>query len=79
MVTIDTPAGPYGYHYRLEDWEYFNCPVLERAKHWDGYTEENVDRLLTLVDFKNWQSMLFDRQTRARIFKDILEKEKENE
>lgn len=38
VVTIDTPAGPYGYHY------------LEKAKHWDGYTEKDVGRLMSLPD-----------------------------
>lgn len=50
LVTIETPAGTYGYHYRMEDWDKFKCKVLRKAKHWDGYTEENVDRLLSLTN-----------------------------
>lgn len=52
LVTIETPEGEYGYHYEEKYWDYFNCAVLERGKHWDGYTEENVDRLLSLVKEK---------------------------
>lgn len=49
LVTIETPAGAYGYHYEEKYWDMFKCDELDKAKHWDGYTEENVDRLLSLV------------------------------
>lgn len=58
LVTIDTPEGAYGYHYRLEDWDKFNCMELYKAKHWDGYTEENVDRLFSLVNYKKYMQKL---------------------
>lgn len=48
LVTIDTPEGAYGYHYEDKYWDLFECEELPVAKHWDGYTEENVDRLLSL-------------------------------
>ena len=48
LVTLETPAGNYGYHYDITHWDLFNCKVIERAKHWDGYTEKDVERLLTL-------------------------------
>lgn len=48
LVTIDTPQGAYGYHCEDKYWDLFDCTELETAKHWDGYTEENVDRLLSL-------------------------------
>lgn len=48
LVTIDTPQGAYGYHYEDKYWDLFECKEIECAKHWDGYTEENVDRLLSL-------------------------------
>lgn len=48
LVTIDTPAGAYGYHYEMKYWDIFKCDELDKAKPWDGYTEENVDRLLSL-------------------------------
>lgn len=48
LVTIDTPQGAYGYHYEDKYWDIFKCKELEKAKHWDGYTEEDVGRLLSL-------------------------------
>jgi hypothetical protein len=53
LVTIDTPAGPYGYHYEDKYWDLFDCEELEKAKHWDGYTEEDVGRLMSLYEDKN--------------------------
>lgn len=47
-MTIDTPNGAYGYHYEDKYWDVFDCEELPVAKAWDGYTEENVDRLLSL-------------------------------
>jgi hypothetical protein len=49
IVGIDTPAGQYTYHYETNKyWEFFDCPVLEKGKHWDGHTDADVDRLLSL-------------------------------
>lgn len=52
LVCIDTPAGPYSYHYPLEDWDRFNCQEIEKAKPFDGHTDKDVERLLSLVDLK---------------------------
>ena len=48
LVTIETPAGNYGYHYEDKYWDLFDCEALPKAKHWDGYTDEDVTRLLSL-------------------------------
>lgn len=48
LVTIETPKGAYGYRYKDEYWDKFKCKEIPKAKHWDGYTEEDVDRLLSL-------------------------------
>ena len=48
IVGIDTPEGSYTYHYDRSYWDMFNCEELERGKHWDGHTEEDVTRLLSL-------------------------------
>lgn len=48
LVTIDTPEGAYGYHYEDKYWDLFDCQELDVAKHWDGYTEADVNRLLSL-------------------------------
>lgn len=50
IVGIDTPEGSYTYHYEneYEYWDMFDCVDLPRAKHWDGHTEKDVTRLLSL-------------------------------
>ena len=49
IVGIDTPKGSYTYHYEDKYWNWFECEELPTAKHWDGHTEEDVTRLLTLT------------------------------
>ena len=49
LVTIDTPDGPYGYHYEDTYWDLFDCKELPKAKHWDGYDENDVWRLTSLA------------------------------
>ena len=48
IVGIDTPQGSYTYHYAKDYWDIFDCEELERGKEWDGHTEEDVTRLLSL-------------------------------
>ena len=48
IVGVDTPQGSYTYHYSKEYWDIFNCQELECGKEWDGHTEEDVTRLLSL-------------------------------
>lgn len=48
IVGVDTPEGSYTYHYSKEYWDYFKCKELECGKEWDGHTEEDVTRLLSL-------------------------------
>lgn len=48
IVGIDTPKGSYTYHYEAKDWDLFDCVELPVAKHWDGHTEKDVTRLLSL-------------------------------
>lgn len=48
IVGIDTPEGRYTYHYENKDFDKFDCVELPRGKHWDGHTEEDVIRLLSL-------------------------------
>lgn len=48
IVGIDTPKGPYTYHYERRYWNLFKCRELPVARHWDGHTEEDVIRLLSL-------------------------------
>lgn len=48
IVGIDTPEGSYTYHYSKEYWDLFDCEELECGKQWDGHTEKDVTRLLSL-------------------------------
>ena len=48
IVGIDTPEGSYTYHYENDFYSLFDCVELERGKHWDGHTEKDVTRLLSL-------------------------------
>lgn len=48
IVGIDTPEGSYTYHYKDNYFSLFDCEELERSKHWDGHTEKDVTRLLSL-------------------------------
>lgn len=48
IVGVDTPEGSYTYHYEKKYWDMFDCVELERGKFWDGHTEEDVTRLLSL-------------------------------
>ena len=48
IVGVDTPQGSYTYHYHEEYWDMFDCLTLERGKHWDGHTDKDVERLLSL-------------------------------
>lgn len=49
LVCIETPDGPYSYHYPMADWDKFKCREIEKAKPFDGHTDKDVGRLLSLV------------------------------
>ena len=53
IVGIDTKEGSYTYHYEKKYWDYFKCKELECAKEWDGHTEKDVTRLLSLENEEN--------------------------
>lgn len=48
IVGIDTPKGSYTYHYEDKYWNWFECEELPVAKHWDGHTDKDVERLLSI-------------------------------
>jgi hypothetical protein len=48
IVGITTPTGDYTYHYELKDWGLFDCKVLDKAPEFDGHTDKDVTRVLTL-------------------------------
>lgn len=49
IVGVDTPEGGYTYHYKNEYWDLFHCQELEHGKEWDGHTEKDVGRLLSII------------------------------
>ena len=49
IVGIDTPEGSYTYHYEMKYWDMFKCKHLEKGKPFDGHTEADVERLLSLI------------------------------
>ena len=48
IVGIDTPEGSYTYHYENKYFDLFDCEIIDYGKHWDGHTEKDVTRLLSL-------------------------------
>ena len=48
IVGVDTLRGSYTYHYEDKFFQMFECEELNRAKHWDGHTDKDVVRLLSL-------------------------------
>ena len=50
VVGVDTPRGSYTYHYEDKYFPLFDCEELDRAKHWDGHTDKDVARLLSLPE-----------------------------
>lgn len=60
LVCIETPKGPYSYHYPLKDWDLFKCKEIEKAEHFDGHTDKDVERLLSLLPEDLPRSVLAD-------------------
>ena len=50
IVGVDTPKGPYTYHYEDKDWDLFRCKEVATAPEWDGHTDMDVERVLSLSD-----------------------------
>lgn len=60
IVGIDTPAGTYTYHYEAKDWDRFDCRILDKAKHWDGHDEFDVERLFSLAEKQGEQKPVIE-------------------
>lgn len=64
IVGIDTPAGSYTYHYKTDKyWNLFDCTVLDRSKPWDGHTEDDVTRLLSLISYNDMKEQEWAQKT----------------
>ena len=46
IVGAQTPAGQISYHYKLEHWDAFCVPEVERAPDYDGHTAADVVKRL---------------------------------
>lgn len=54
MAGIYTPKGVATYHIKMEYWDLFNIPEIERGPKYDGYDDEEVlSRILSLNSYKN--------------------------
>lgn len=71
IVGIDTPEGSYTYHYEDNYFSLFDCKELEYGKHWDGHTEKDVTRLLSLPSAQTEPSQV------ARDIATIIENEQD--
>ena len=50
IVGVNTPQGSYTYHYEMKYWDLFKVQELEKGKAWDGHTDKDVTRLLSLEE-----------------------------
>ena len=76
IVGIDTPEGSYTYHYENKYFDLFDCEILDYSKHWDGHTEKDVTRLLSLPNAQLSQegttSDLIERQQALNALTDAV-------
>lgn len=49
IVGIDTPEGSYSYHYEDKYWGMFKVIEYPKAPKWDGHTQGDVIRLISLI------------------------------
>lgn len=49
IVGVQTSKGQYTYHYEVEYWHKFDVKELDFAPEFDGHTDKDVERLLSLV------------------------------
>lgn len=42
IVVMNLPTGQISNHYKLEDWDLFDCKEVEEAEEWDGHTSADV-------------------------------------
>lgn len=48
LVGITTPQGDYSYHYEIKYWDLFDCKEIEVAPPFDGHTDKDVSRVMSL-------------------------------
>ena len=50
IVGVTTAEGNYSYHYHIDNWNYFDVEVLDKAPDWDGHKPSDIGRLLSLLN-----------------------------
>ena len=50
IVSIETPEGPYSYHYNSKYWDMFDVVELDRSRPYDGHKPKDITRLMSLLD-----------------------------
>ena len=50
QAAIGTDGDLYTYHYEDKDWDLFHCKEVATAPEWDGHTDKDVERVLSLSD-----------------------------
>lgn len=48
VAGIETPEGQFGFHITEDYWDMLDVPEHPRAPSWDGYTTDDITRLLSL-------------------------------
>lgn len=49
IVGVTTAEGNYTYHYHIDNWNYFDVEVVDKAPEWDGHKPSDIGRLLSLL------------------------------
>lgn len=59
IAGINTPEGPATYHMKLQYWDLFNIPEIERAYPYDGHkSDDDLNRLSSLIKLNNEKSKI---------------------
>jgi len=54
IVIAQLPTGQISNHYKLEDWDLFECDIIRYPPQFDGHTPQDVlTRLKDLIDVKD--------------------------
>ncbi|QGJ84815.1 hypothetical protein [Lactococcus phage P1046] len=55
IVYFNTPNGNFSYHYHMDNWvNFWFVPEVDKAVKWDGHTEVDVNRLLSMFPFDGY-------------------------
>lgn len=49
IAGINTPEGQFTYHYRMDYWDNFEVPELEKAPEYDSHTPDDITRLYSIL------------------------------